>query len=53
MWGSINFDVTEITEQAVALINQFMPLIYVIGGIAVFGMVVLIVVAIARKSSTA
>ena len=52
MWGSINFDVTEIIDQATSLIGQFMPLVYVIGGVAVFGLVLLVVVALVRRSTT-
>lgn len=52
MWGSINFDVTEIINQATSLINQFMPLIYVIGGVAVFGLVLLVIGALVRRATT-
>jgi len=52
MWGSINFDISEIVSQATSLINMFMPLVYVIGGVAVFGLVLYIIIAIARKSSS-
>lgn len=53
MWGSITFDVNEIIEQAIPLLNRFMPLVYVIGGVAIFGMVLLIVILVARKAAGA
>ncbi len=51
MWSGINFDSSQIVSQAMSLINQFMPLIYIIGGIMVFALVMLVVIAIAKKSA--
>jgi hypothetical protein len=51
MWSGITFDTSPMVSQAIELINIFMPFIYIIGGIAIFGLVMIIVVAIARRSA--
>ena len=50
MWSGIIFETAPIVDQATSLINQFMPLVYIIGGIVVFGLVMLIVIALAKRS---
>jgi len=50
MWSGITFDSSEIVTQALSLINQFMPLVYIIGGVIVFGLVMLVVIAVAKRS---
>lgn len=51
MWSGISFDVSPMIEGAMSLINQFMPLIITLGGVALFGLVMLILVAVTRKAS--
>lgn len=51
MWSGINFDTSPMISQATELINLFMPFIYIIGGIAIFGLVMIVVVAIARRAA--
>lgn len=50
MWGSITFDDSQIVSQATSLINLFMPFVYIVGGITVFALVLLILIALAKKS---
>jgi hypothetical protein len=50
MWSGITFDGTQIISQAQSLINTFMPLVYIIGGVAVFGLVILVIIAVAKRS---
>lgn len=50
MWSGIVFDITPITNQATELLNQFMPIVYVVGGVVVFGLVMLVIIAVARRS---
>jgi hypothetical protein len=52
MWSGINFDDSQIVSQALSLINAFMPLVYIIGGIAVFALVLLVVIALAKKAAS-
>lgn len=51
MWSGITFDSSQIVDQGVSLINLFMPLIYIIGGITVFALVMLVVIVIAKKAA--
>lgn len=53
MWSGISFDTDPMIEGALSLLNQFMPLILVLGGVALFGLVMLILVAVTRKASGA
>ena len=50
MWSGITFDSSQIVSQAMSLINQFMPLVYIIGGIMVFALVMLVVIVLAKKA---
>ena len=50
MWSGINFDSSQIVTQALSLINEFMPLVYIIGGIVVFALVMLVVILLAKKA---
>ncbi len=51
MWSGINFDGSQVVNGAVSLINPFMPLVYIIGGVAVFGLIMLVIISVAKKSS--
>lgn len=50
MWSGINFDSSQIVTQALSLINEFMPLVYIIGGIVVFALVMLVIILLAKKA---
>lgn len=50
MWSGIEFNVGEIIDQAISLVNKFMPLVYVIGGVVLFALIMLVIVAVAKKS---
>ncbi len=52
MWSGINFDDSQIVAQALSLINEFMPLIYIIGGIVVFALVMLVIIVLAKKAAS-
>ena len=52
MWSGITFDSSEIVNQALSLINQFMPFIYIIGGITVFALVMLVIIVLAKKAAS-
>lgn len=38
MWSGIVFDEQQIIDAAMGLINEFMPLVYIVGGVAVFAL---------------
>ncbi len=50
MWSGINFNVAEVTSQAISLVNTFMPLVYLIGGVTLFALIMLVIIALAKKS---
>ena len=50
VWSGIVFDSNEIVNQALSLINQFMPFVYIIGGITVFALVMLVIIVLAKKA---
>lgn len=50
MWSGIEFNSTEIVNQALSLINEFMPFVYIIGGVTVFALVMFAVIALAVKA---
>jgi hypothetical protein len=52
MWSGIDFDSSQIVSQALSLINQFMPFVYIIGGVTVFARVMLVVIVLAKKAAS-
>jgi hypothetical protein len=49
MWSGIQFNVSEIVNQATSLTNVFMPLVYIIGGIAIFGLIIVVLISVAKR----
>jgi hypothetical protein len=51
MWSSLDFDGTELINQAVELMGPFLPLLYIFAGLAILALVFAIVVGLALRAS--
>jgi hypothetical protein len=52
MWSGIVFDEQQVIDAAMGLINEFMPLVYIVGGVAVFALVMVVIIIVAKKAAS-
>jgi hypothetical protein len=50
LWSGLSFDETEIVSQALAILNNFEGFIYVLGGLALFSIIMLVLIGVVNKS---